>query len=371
MLHACAGLILASSQAFYVNLPFLGVGLAGCFIALPSYRAPTKLPLFSRLAQVDWVGAALHIISVVLFNIIVTFSGPVWAWNSGPSIAVWAVWSAVFVTYIIQQYFALFTTPERRIFPAHLLKNRAVGLISLGVVGDGVAQGLALYYLPLLFAFARGFQPLAAAVRLLPYIGTFIAASVISGGLLPVIQRYNLFFFSSGVFITVAGGLLSQVSVTTSTSAILGYGSMLGFGIGLTLTHSFGIVNAALPASQRLDAGALINMAQIGSLSIGLDVADSIFQNVGFASVQSAFRESGTALKLDNGDIRETLAGLSSQILLSEDHHLILLVINAVTKTIAKIFYISLAAGILTLVSSVLMKWEKLDFRRGAKADQG
>jgi hypothetical protein len=121
--------------------------------------------------------------------IVVTFGGSTFAWDSGASIALWVVFGVFLIAFIVQQYFQIFTTNEHRIFPVHFLKSRTLVLLYVATAGAAAAQATTLYYTPLFFQFTRGDSALQAAIRLLPFICTFIFFVMLAGGSLPVVGR--------------------------------------------------------------------------------------------------------------------------------------------------------------------------------------
>lgn len=333
------------------------------FFVLPSYTAPSNVPVLTRMARIDWVGVLLHVVSVVLFPIALTFGGVVWEWDSGSTIAVWVVWGLAVISYVAQQYFCLFTTVEDRLFPGYLLKNRTVMLTALASSTVVMAHPVALYYLPLFYAFTRGHDALASAVRLLPYICVCIAASLISGAALRKIGRYSLFFLFSGALFLVGGVLMTRIDEFTPESTVMGYSALVGFGVGLTLPHAFTIANAVLTRiDHRFDAAALMVIAQLGTTSETLAISGAVFQNVGFRFLQDAVRESGTTKSFSDEEIRGALSGVISSLFHSGDAKLAALAIHAVTDIIRRLFYMIVAAGALCMLTSLFMGWEKLDF---------
>lgn len=162
--------ILTVYQAFYINLPLAAIlGPASVFV-FPSSNPAPGLPIAKKLWTLDWVGVVLNAAAYTLFIVALTFSGARFSWSSSTVIAIWAVFGASLLAFIVQQTFSIFTTPERRIFPVHLLRHADYVLLYVATSCSAVVNGVAIYYVPLFFAFTRGDTPLQAAVRLLPYI---------------------------------------------------------------------------------------------------------------------------------------------------------------------------------------------------------
>lgn len=359
--------------AIYLNLPFMAV-IFCVAVFLPAYHVPSRLSILQRLVQMDWIGLVLHAASVVTICVALTLSGSVWSWNSGSAIAMWVVTGSLWAAYLVQQSFCLFTTRQHQALPVVLLRHRTVGLLFACVSLLTAAHGVALYYSPVFQAFAKGYDSLEAAVRIMPYLGINIFASILSGVVLPRFGRYNILFITSGVLILIGGVLLAHnVSRTTSESHILGFQAILGFGVGLSFPHGLSVANRILPREQRFDATLIFQMAQAGSTALFSAVAGCVFENDGFKSLQRAVAAyeatSGTPLNYTTHDIREALAGVDSPLWKESNLAFEVLAVDAVAKVITRLFYIAVAGGSLCLIGALLMKWEKLDFHAPLDAE--
>jgi Na+/melibiose symporter-like transporter len=293
----------------------------------------------------------------VLFIVTVCFSGSTYTWNSSESIALWAVFGVCLITFISQQAFSIFTTRENRIFPVHFLKSRTLVLLFIATSCGGAAQGITLYYTPLFFQFTRGDSAIRAAVRLLPFICIFIFFVMAAGASLPIIGRYNLYYLAGGCFILIGASLLHTINTTTSSGRIYGYEILVAAGTGLVWQNAYAVAVAKVSTKDSSKALGFINLAQLGSTSIALAIAGSLFQNLGFRELKKAF--AGQSYPDDY--IRSALAGRISPVFSSGDEKLIHIAIEAVAETIRKVFSPAIAAGALLTVSSLLMRFEKLN----------
>lgn len=353
--------------AFYLNLPLVGFGFLVAALCIPSHRvAPTDSPILKRLLSIDPLGILFNIAAPVLFAIAVTFSGPIWPWGSAASVATWVVFGVVVIAWVLQQVFCIFTTPEERAFPVHMLKRLDLMPIWIASGCAGASYAVTLYYTPLYFAFARGYGPLQQTVRILPFILVFIVVVLLTGGLLlPVFGRYKFIYLFAGAM-TLAGGAAMAVTLErdTSEAQVMGLEALLGIGLGLHFQHGFGIGNVMnKTARDRIDSTVVCNMVQMGGIAMILAVAGSIFQNVGYSLLSDALAGDGSQEYSEN-EIREALAGVSSAVWQSRDPAVLQKGIDAVTEVISREFYIVLAAGALCLFCSVFMKWDKLDYGR-------
>lgn len=142
--------------AFYINLPLAAaLSPSQCFptfrisslifkvyiFLFPRHCATPSISTKTKLATIDWLGVTLNALVFTLFQVVLTFAGSKWKWSAPGPIALWASFGACLVLYIIQQYFRIFTTPEKQIFPVHFLKSRTMILLFVGTAA--AATGLA------------------------------------------------------------------------------------------------------------------------------------------------------------------------------------------------------------------------------------
>jgi hypothetical protein len=293
----------------------------------------------------------------VFFIVAVCFSGSTYAWSSRESIALWVVFGACLIAFILQQAFSIFTTGENRIFPVHFLKSRTLVLLFVATGSAAAAQGITLYYTPLFFQFTKGDSALRAAVRLLPFICVFIFFVMAAGASLPVIGRYNLYYLAGGCLIATGTSLLHTINTTTPSGQIYGYEIMVAAGTGLVWQNAYAVAVAKASTKDSSKALGFINLAQLGTTSIALAIAGSLFQNLGFRELKRVF----AGYPYPDDYIRSALAGRISPVFSSANENVIPIAIEAVAETIRKVFAPAMAAGALLTVSSLLMRFEKLN----------
>ncbi|KAL4939184.1 hypothetical protein BDV06DRAFT_231233 [Aspergillus oleicola] len=348
--------------AFYINLPFAGFALIISIICVPSKFLGPDIPILSRIRQIDPVGLILNAASPILFAIALEFSGSVWDWPDGSTIAVWVVFGVVTIAWVLQQCFSIFTTREQRCLPLHLI--RRLDLLPLWVASGcaGASYAITLYYTPLFFAFARGHDALQQTVRILPFILVFIITVILIGGALPKTGRYAPIYLFAGLFTVSASAAMANTmdDPTISESVVMGLEALIGIGLGCSFQHGVGISNVINRKSpqDRVDSAILFNMAQMGAIAIALAMAGSIFQNVGYGLLVDAIGDRGYT----EHDLREALAGVSSVVWQSRDPEVLTGGVEAVSKVIAREFYLVTAAGALCLVCAGGMKWTRLDY---------
>lgn len=324
---------------------------------MPSKNPRPDLKFMQKLKEIDWIGAALYAATVVLFMIVLTFSGSTFAWKSGGSIALWVAFGVCLIAFVLQQGCKIFTSEEHRIFPVHFLKSRTLVLLYIGTGAASASEATMLFYIPLFFQFTKGDTPLQAGVRLLPFIGVFIFFLILAGASLPKIRRYNMYYLTGGCLVVIGGALLCTINENTFTAAIYGYEAIVASGVGLFFQIGYGIAVANVHHKDAPKAVCFINVAQIGVVAISLALSGSLFQNVGVHELEKAFAGRG----LPEQVIRSALAGKLSPLFSSNDQEAIQLAVKAIAATVRKIFSMVATAGALGVVSSLLMRFEKLN----------
>jgi hypothetical protein len=316
----------------------------------------------TKVAQIDWVGAVLNAIVVTLFQVVLTLAGSTWKWRSAGPITMWVVFGVLLVAFAIQQVFCIFTTAERRLFPVQLLKSRTIILLYFGTACTATAVFVAVYYVPLFFQFTKGDTAIHAAVRLLPFITVMVTFVMLSGGSLPKVGRYMPYYVISGALMIIGGALMHTVKSSTSVGKIYGYEVILAAGAGFALQNAYSIVAVLVNPNEVPGAIGLINVAQIGSITIALSIAGSIFQNIGFLELSKVLRP----FNFSDQELRNALGGVQSGILEGNDT-IRELALDAIVKTISKIWILVIAAGALCLISGAVMKREKLQLEDAAE----
>jgi hypothetical protein len=328
----------------------------------PSRNPRPDLTNKEKLASIDWTGAILYAAAFVLFIVVVCFSGSTYAWGSAQSIALWVVFGALLIAFILQQTFAIFTSAENRIFPIHFLKSRTLVLLFVATGSGAAAQGITLYYTPLFFQFTKGDSALHAAVRMLSFICIFIFFVMGAGASLPIVGRYNLYYLAGGSLILTGTSLLFTINTTTSSGRIYGSEILVAAGTGLVWQNAYTVAVSKVSPKDVPKALGFINLAQLGTVSISLAIAGSLFQNLGFRELKRAF----VGYPYPDDYLRSALTGRISPVFSSADEKVIRIAILAVAETIRKVFAPAIAGGALLIVSSLLMRFEKLKLGRAA-----
>jgi MFS family permease len=202
--------------AFYINLCFAVFILPAYLYLIPAAQPAPNVPVRTKLLSFDWAGAILSTGFVVTFIMATNFGGASYDWNSGTIIALYVVSGVLFITWAIQQRFSIFTRPENRMFPVHLLRNREATLLFIMVCCGGTIAYVSVYYIPLYYQFARGDTAIKTAERILPLIILLIFGMLSNGYLMSRLGYYKPWYIFGACCSLVGSVLMSKTAPSPS-----------------------------------------------------------------------------------------------------------------------------------------------------------
>lgn len=330
--------------------------MAPAFFLIPTFQPQPGVPTLTKMKQLDWIGAALNTGLYTSFVLALTFGGATWAWNSGRTIGTFVACFVILVVFALQQFFSVFTTPERRLFPVEFLASQTMIFLHILTACAGTAMFVTIYYVPLMFQFSRGDSGLESAVRLLPFIMVLIFFVMGSGIVMPLIGYYMPFFVLSSIFMLIGGALMYTVKASTSTSAIYGYTVLIAIGAGLSAQISYSVAPAKVQPHQVPAAIGFINVAQIGGIVIALTVSGTVFQNIAASDLGKVL----IPLGFTTADVQAAIAGSQSTLFEKLSAAVKERAVDAIVISIDKTYALVITAGAFALVTSLFLRREKL-----------
>jgi len=331
---------------------------------LPSIHRQTELSLMQKIRKFDFLGSLLNAATYTSWILVLTFAGGVWAWKDNRVIATFVVFGVLLLTYIATQYFAVFTTPENRVFPAHLLRSRSMVLLHICTAAVSTNLFIPIYYIPLFFQFTHGDTALHAAVRLLPFILIGVFSTMLSGGLMSKFGYYMPFYVISGVTSVIGGALMHTVKADTKPGTVYGYSILVAIGAGAALQAAYSVAAAKVEPRHVPAAIGFMNLAQLGGTTIALTIAGQVFQSYAFMNTKAAL----AGLGLSDEDIHGAIAGAQSDLLANVSEEVRAMVLEGIVSAIDKVYLLIVAGGAVTLICSVFLKREKLFLAPGGAA---
>lgn len=238
---------------FYVNVLPGVIALALVWVAWQ--RRPQR-----RAVSVDYLGAALLIVSVILLLLGLT--------ELGRPLGMLLVGAAT-VLFVV-----LFFVERRSadpVLPLYLFKDRLFATATLHGVMAGWAMFGSLSFVPLFVQSVLGSSATQAGSTLTPMMLSWVLASFVGGRLLLRIG-YRTIALVGMVLLTLGAFLVSQIGADATRWEMMVYLSMMGLGMGLSVPSFLIAVQSAV---QRHDLGTATSTLQF-SRSMGGTLGVSI-----------------------------------------------------------------------------------------------
>ncbi|KAL8910614.1 MAG: hypothetical protein Q9171_004108 [Xanthocarpia ochracea] len=359
VLGPIVGGVLAESRVgwrwgFYINL-FMFIAAAPVMLfLLPSLNFAQELSTKQKLAKIDWLGLFLWTGWSIAFLMALIFGGTLFPWESYSEIILWVFVGVLTIGLVLAHKMHPFVQVEDRLYPGHMLRNWRLGILQVAIFSAPAAVYIPIYYIPLFFQFAKGETPVEAAVRLLPFVLTIAAVSIVNGFFMSKLGYYMPWFLGGSILAVIGGALMYTVKINTSISVIYGYTVLLGLGGGCFLMSAFGCVSAVVDASDVFNAIGVLSLVQCIGITFFPAISGCIFQNLGANYITSY-------LPADfDGSRTAILAGASSPEFQSFSEDLQAQVAQAIVSAMSKLYTMTIVAGGLTAILSPFLGFGKV-----------
>ena len=342
---------------FYLNLPCGAVVaillLFGHIPELDKKPSPREVlsDLFNRF---DLLGAALFAPPCVLLLLAVQWGGITYPWDSSIIIGMLVGAGVSFLVWFAWNYYR----KDLALIPVALISKRHVwtGCLAYGLMMSGLI--CALYYMPLYFQSVRDDSPALSGVYMLPILVSAVLGAIIAGILVERIGYYIPVMWLTSICMSVGFGLLTTLSLTTSTGKWIGYQLLVGFGRGFGLQMPFIAVQHNASPSEIPMVTAFLIFAQTFGCSLALGFSDTIFANTLQKELRNVLSSSTVDSIIAAGGV-----GFRNQVSASQ----LPTVISAYLLGIDRVFYLTAAFSAATFFVACGMGWK--DIRQKPSAD--
>jgi EmrB/QacA subfamily drug resistance transporter len=248
---------------FYINIPF---GLLSAFLLIIYFREKVE----RKKVVLDYIGTLTLSGGVVALLFALLQGGTNWAWNSLPSIALFALSALLLVLFIFQE-----NRTSEPILPLSLFKNRIIAISSIGGVILGVIMFGITSYVPLFVQGVKGGTATSAGVTLGPLLIAWPISSTLSG---KVIMRFGYRFTAvmGALFAAVGMGMVTLFRVDTGLPFIVAAMFIIGTGLGFMSTSFVIAVQNAVPWNLRGVATASTQFVRTMGGTVGVAVMGTI-----------------------------------------------------------------------------------------------
>ncbi|KAK7932505.1 hypothetical protein PG985_003217 [Apiospora marii] len=379
--------------AFYINLCIAALFAPVYLFGIPSWKPRKGIRNVDLIREFDLVGSVLIVGAIISLIMAIQFGGTLYAWNSGTTIALFVVAFVLFIAFGIQQAYAIFTTMDRRIFPAHFMRNHNAVLLYMVASAVNTAGFIPIYYIPLYFQFTQGDDPIKAGVRLLPLICVLSVFILLNGHLSKPLSLHtpldilaDSIYYSGQVQLLPAVVHLRQCShshrrrlalyaplsslnrtrnvrtnrrtarttATTSTANIYGFEILVGVGTGSFIQAGYAVIQAMVPPEEMAYGISFMMLAQLGGIGIGLSIAGAVFVNTSLNGLAQLLPE------ISRTDLQLLIAGTSNKFFEKLNPEQRTATIDIIVGALSRTFILVYVAGAFSLVASLLFTKRKM-----------
>jgi EmrB/QacA subfamily drug resistance transporter len=353
---------------FYVNLPIGIAALAVIATVLPYSRGRR-----ASVLDLDFLGIALFSLGVVPLLLGLTNKGQT---DSRGILYDWTdprVGGLMLVGLVILAVFAVVEARAKEpIVPLDLFRGRDYAASQVAVFLFAAGMFTAVIFLPRYYQAVKGDTATQSGYEVWPLLVGLIGGSIGSGFLISRIGRYKWIIVASTLPLIAGAYLMTHLTASTDTWTLWGWMFLLGLGVGPSLAGFTVAIQNAVPLDRLgVATSNLTFFRQIGG-SVGLAVADTVFASTFTDRLPGALEARGIPQSviqqlLQQGQaltgVGGGLAGLGGSLpaqLKPLVPQIIAGVKDALAAAVAQLFWITLAAGLLALVCTLVLRDTRL-----------
>ncbi|KAI1170328.1 MFS general substrate transporter [Nemania sp. FL0916] len=259
---------------FWLNLPIAGATLILQFFFL-NVTYTKRTTVRDKIRQIDWVGNAILVASVVSILIALSWADARYPYSSFRIIVplvLGFVGLALFHTY--EKVVAKQPTIPPRMFGS---RTSAVAVVLIFL--QSTLTFWRIYFLPLYFQGVLRASSQRSGVLLLPTVLISVPASIIGGQLLTKFGKYKPLHFAGLALGTLASGLYVDLAADSSLAKIVIFQIIAASGGGVLLTAIVPAIQACHPQSDAAPATATAGFYRQFGVIWGVAIPAAIFNS--------------------------------------------------------------------------------------------
>jgi hypothetical protein len=185
----------------------------------------------------------------------------------------------------------------------------------------------------------------------LPTILGLVIISMTSGVLVTVLGYYTPFMLVSSVLMAIGAGLLTTFETDSGSPKWIGYQFLFGAGVGFGMQQTLVVVQTALPAADVPIGTAIMMFTQTLGGALFISVGQNVFTN-------QLIKNLGTVVP--DLDPKIVLAVGATELKNAIEAKFLPGVLSAYNLALTQTFYVSVAAGALSIIGAVFVEWKSM-----------
>ncbi|CAK7232653.1 hypothetical protein SCUCBS95973_008331 [Sporothrix curviconia] len=259
---------------FYISIPLSGVAMIIVAFVLPLKKVEGNT--WEKIRKIDGYGCLVSFAASVAILLPISWGGSQYAWSSVAVILPLCLGAALIGLFL----FIEAKVARLPLIPLHIFKNFHISTCIFCSFLTGFMTFVNLYYLPQFYQVVRGDSALKAGILILPLILSQIATSFSSGFLVSKYSCYRINLIAGFALWTIASGLFTTVTPTTSTGKLVGYQILTGLGSGQTLQTSLVAIQAAVERHEMAVVTGARNYLRMMGSTLAIAASAAIVNNI-------------------------------------------------------------------------------------------
>ncbi|KAF3162784.1 hypothetical protein TWF225_008059 [Orbilia oligospora] len=348
---------------FYINLPLGAISVVVVTLVLKLPHKSEGLSLRERIYQLDLVGAAILIPTVVSLLLALQWGGTTYAWDDPKIIGLFVCFGCLVIVFIASQWWL----GDAATLPLRILRQRSVLASFIFAYFFGSAFFTYMYYLPIYFQSVKGSSATKSGIQIIPFLLSCILTSVVSGGLITAVGYYTPFLIGGMLLFAIGAGLITTFNIDTHSSPAywIGYQTLTGFGLGVGFQVPILAVQTVLEIDDVPIGTAVIIFFQTLGAALFVSVAQSIFSNGLKQGLQEFLPEVPPSVFIFSGatEIQKVLADIGKPDRLED-------VRRAYMIGLSNVYKLALALVCCAFVTACFLEWKNIKVEEQRKTSK-
>lgn len=312
---------------------------------------PKHVSVINRILQLDLIGTAILVPTVICLLLALQWGGSQYAWNSSRIIGLFIGFGLLAIIFIGSQL----KLGDKGILPPRLFRDRNVRSALIFAVFFGAAFFALIFYIAIYFQSVQGSSATYSGIQLLPLLISTVLSSIVTGGLISAFGYYTpIMMFSMAIF-SVGAGLITTYDVDTPFGKWFGYQVLTGAGVGVGFQGAIVVVQTVLPLVDIPVGTASVSFFQSLGGAIFISVAQTLFQNGLITGIGEYAPGIDPQIFLHSGatNIRPILAEMHREDQLPG-------ILKAYVLGLTHCFFISVACAAVAFCAAASLQWKSV-----------
>ncbi|PQE13819.1 putative DHA14-like major facilitator ABC transporter protein [Rutstroemia sp. NJR-2017a BBW] len=263
---------------FYMNLPLGAIVVAGLIPFFPSPQAAARLaslPSKEKIKRMDPLGTVILVMAITCLLLALQWGGLKYSWSNARIIVLFVIFGISMIAYIIWQ---IYLGPVATI-PKNIITQRSMSFATFYSFTQGGVNFGILYYAPVWFQVVKGHSALHSGLDIVSFSAGMTVTMLVTGYILTKGGYSMPFMVLCVVMVSVACGLLTTWTPSSSDATVFGYLTLYGLGQGFGWQQPILIAQTMLPAAEVPTGTSLTTVCKLLGGTIFVSVAESLYSS--------------------------------------------------------------------------------------------